>query len=222
MAMKIEYVCRGRCASAALVSGLIVSGLIVSGLMALSTPARRPVTRTGVGAGRAGYLKAVTDFLAIYLRDHHAAAQAGVSLAARAAGNVELPASLAGELATVAAEIEEDLRALEAVMEGLEIDTSRTKDALASVGERLARLKANGRVIDRSPLSDVLELEALRSGIVAKESLWRSLALADRKLPARIDLERLIERAQHQRDIVERCRVEAAQVAFGSPVDAPA
>jgi hypothetical protein len=104
----------------------------------------------------------------------------------------------------------------------LEIEASTARDALAATGERIARLKANGRVTERSPLSDVVELEALCSGILAKEALWRSLSLCNRVLPEALDLESLIARAQHQRQIVERCRVQGATVAFGSPVDAPA
>lgn len=154
--------------------------------------------------------------LAIYLRDHHAAGRAGVALARRAADGVGLEAPLRQELGVVAEAIAEDLVSLEEIMAQLGVDASRAKDTLASLGERMGRLKSNGRLRQRSPLSDVIELEALVAGIAAKEALWWSLSLSAALAEADDgpDLERLIERARHQTGVVERCRREAARVAF--------
>jgi hypothetical protein len=150
------------------------------------------------------------SFLAIYLRDHHAAGVAGTRLARRAA-QAETTTS---DLRWVALEIEQDLIALEGIMRSLGVERDRTKDALARIGERLGRLKPNGRLRERSPLSDVLELETLVVGITGKQALWLSLRACS-SVPAE-DLERLAERAESQRRVVEEARLHAARRAFGS------
>ena len=164
------------------------------------------------------------DLLAVYLRDHHAAGRAGVALARRAAEDVDASVSPGGELAGIAHEVAEDLVTLELIMDAVDVTPSSAKDALAAVGERVGRLKGNGRVFERSPLSDVVELETLVAGIRAKEALWQSLMLATAGEPRldAVDLGRLIERARRQGDVVETCRQEAARIAFGAPVNTPA
>jgi hypothetical protein len=164
------------------------------------------------------------DLLAVYLRDHHASGRAGVALARRAAEDVDASVAPGGELAVIAHEVAEDLVTLEMIMEAVGITPSSAKDALAAVGERVGRLKGNGRVFERSPLSDVVELETLVAGIRAKEALWQSLSLATGSEPGLdiVDLERLIERARRQGEVVELCRQEAARIAFGVAVNATA
>ena len=148
------------------------------------------------------------SFLAIYLRDHHAAGIAGTRLARRIAD------AHAGtkELVGVASEIEQDLVALERTMRSLGVEPDAVKDALARIGERLGRLKPNGRLRERSPLSDVLELETLLVGITGKRALWLSLRAISGG--PKDDLDRLIERAERQRKIVEEARLLAARRAF--------
>jgi hypothetical protein len=157
----------------------------------------------------------MSELLAIYLRDHHAGACAGVRLAHRAADGVEVAGN---ELKLVAHEIDEDLDSLEQIMTALGVAPSNAKDTLATVAERIGRLKLNGRVLGRSPLSSVVELEALAAGIRGKEALWRTLLLVKASHPPleQFDLDRLIERAQSQRETVEACSLEAARRAFGA------
>ena len=101
-------------------------------------------------------------------------------------------------------------------MAALDVPPSAAKGTVAVVNERLGRLKPNGRILRRSPLSSVIELEALEAGIIAKEALWRSLLLArgTNEQLGRIKLQRLIRRARRQRETVEACRLEAARAAF--------
>lgn len=157
--------------------------------------------------------RSASSFLTIYLRDHHAAGCAGVGVAHRAAARPS-HGSLTEALAGVASEIEADLRSLEALMARIGVEPSRTKDVLARLAERLSRLKLNGRVLRHSPLSDVEELETLVVGITGKEALWLSLRTVA-SIPEE-ELERLIERAQKQKEIVESCRRSAARRAFAS------
>jgi hypothetical protein len=114
----------------------------------------------------------------------------------------------------VASEIEADLRSLEALMASMDVEPSRAKDVVARLAERVGRLKLNGRVLRRSPLSDVVELETLVVGITGKEALWESLR-AVAVIPED-ELRTLVERAGEQRGIVEDCRRAAARHAFAT------
>jgi hypothetical protein len=155
-----------------------------------------------------------SNYLTIYLTDHHAAGSAGARLAERAAQNVSPSVEGQAELPRIAGEIAADLGTLEEIMLGAGIEPSRLKVAAAITLERLGRLKPNGHLRRRSPLSDVLELEALMVGIRAKAALWQSLANA---LPeSGVDFDALQERAAGQFDVVSRCRDSAAQRAFSA------
>jgi hypothetical protein len=152
------------------------------------------------------------DLLAIYLRDHHAGAVAGASLARRLARSASPDIAGADDLARIAREIEEDLRTLEDVMEAEGIEPSRAKDALLAAAERGGRLKLNGRLASRSPLSDVLEAEGVIAGITGKERMWIALDAAGTR--ADVDLGRLVSRARSQRAAVARFHEAASQRAL--------
>ena len=147
---------------------------------------------------------------AIYLRDHHAAGVAGTRLARR----IARAPSATGDLRQVALEVEQDLVELEAIMRRHGVQADPAKDALARIGERLGRLKPNGRLRERSPLSDLLELETLLVGITGKRALWLSLG-ASSSAPSE-DVDRLVARADSQRTIVEDARLQAVRRAFSS------
>jgi hypothetical protein len=153
----------------------------------------------------------VRTLLAIYLRDHHAAGVAGARLARRTASAGELDSGN-DELRRVASEIREDLIALEGIMRRLGVEPDRVKDTLSRVAERLSRMKPNGQLLRRSPLSDLLELETLVVGITGKQALWVSL----REIPSisTEELDQLLERAEGQRRIVENARLRAAKRSF--------
>jgi hypothetical protein len=80
------------------------------------------------------------------------------------------------------------------------------------IGEKAARLKPNGYVSGRSPLSSLVELEMLRLGVEGKAAGWRTLrSLAGRD--SRLDsarLDELIARARGQAEALEELRVRAA------------
>jgi hypothetical protein len=155
------------------------------------------------------------DRLSIYLNDHLAGATVGVNLARRTAGS-NADTSYGAVLQALAEEIEEDRRALLAVMEQLEVGEDHLKIALAWGAEKFGRLKLNGELLGYSPLSRLEELEALSLGVEGKLALWRTLRHThgdDRKL-AGIDLDELIGRAQSQRRRLERQRLQAAAEAL--------
>jgi hypothetical protein len=155
--------------------------------------------------------------LRIYLRDHHAAALGGTELARRTlANNKRTPFKPA--LEKLAADIEEDRLTLERIMERLGVSPDPVKEAAVWVLEKVSRLKPNGRVLQYSPLSRVLETETLRSGIDAKKAMWnalRHIAEVDARLDA-TELGKLERRADDQRRRVEAIRLEAARLAFTS------
>jgi hypothetical protein len=136
------------------------------------------------------------ELLKIYLEDHLAGATAGAARAHRLAEAEE--ASTDGPtLAKLANEVDADREALLTLMEAAGVEPSKVKAGLAAVGEKLGALKPNGRAIERSPLSTVVELEALQMAVRGKRSLWESLTTA---MPVRtaIDIDALIGRADDQ------------------------
>ncbi|HEX4670250.1 MAG TPA: hypothetical protein VH275_09805 [Solirubrobacterales bacterium] len=100
-------------------------------------------------------------------------------------------------------------------MERLAIRRGRVKPAAAWVGEKLGRLKLNGQLRGYSPLSRLLELEALQIGISGKMRLWRALEQTVGKTRTDFDFAQLAERAGRQRSRVEELHLDAAGRAFG-------
>ena len=70
---------------------------------------------------------------------------------------------------------ESEAKTLEGIIERLDTTANRAKQVLA-VAEALARLKLNGSFRSYSPLSRLVELEALLAGIEAKRSMWLTFA----------------------------------------------
>lgn len=152
-----------------------------------------------------------SDQLTIYLQDHHAGARFGLELARRAAGENE-GTEYGDFLTALAADIDSDRRALEAIMDDLGVGTDRLKDVAAWASEKLGRLKLNGHLFDYAPLSRVLELEGLMGGVRAKLALWHAL----RELAPfedRLDAERLDELAFRAEQQLEGLREQHSRAA---------
>ncbi len=90
-------------------------------------------------------------------------------------------------------------------------------------GEKIGRLKLNGRLLGHSPLSRLEELELLSLGVGRKLLLWRSLHHAVQAGGGVFDtdLETLIKRARSRRRLLERLRLRAAAQALAPPVAGP-
>ena len=148
--------------------------------------------------------------LGIYLNDHLAGATGGVALAHRIAGSHDPAQRMT--LQRLAADIAHDRRALLDLMAVLEVPVRHYKISAAWAAEKAARLKLNGRLLARSPLSSLEELELLRLGVEGKAAGWRTLrTLADRD--TRLDsarLDELISAARRQADLLEDFRASAA------------
>ena len=166
----------------------------------------------GTGTRRSG-----PELIGIYLNDHLAGATGGAELAHRLAasqGNAEAGRTLR----RLAVEIAEDRAALLDIMAVLSVPVRSYKVYAAWLGEKAARLKLNGYLLTRSPLSTLEELEMMRLGVEGKAAGWRTLrvlAETDQRLdPGRLD--ELISRARRQADVLEELRVRAADQLIGT------
>jgi hypothetical protein len=154
--------------------------------------------------------------LAIYLNDHFAAATLGVELARRLRSSNRGDAEMGEPLAKICAEIEADRDTLIQLMARLSVDRNPVKPALARVAERLGRLKLNGQLRGYSPLSRVIELEGLATGIGAKLQLWNALEQSFGETLDGFDFHALAGRADRQGQQVEDLHLAAAQRALPS------
>ena len=106
----------------------------------------------------------------------------------------------------------QDRATLLQIMVALGIPVRRYKVYAAWIGEKAGRLKFNGHLTSRSPLSSLEELEMLRLGVEGKAAGWRRLRVLAGQDP-RLDpgqLDELIARAQRQSGLLEELRVQAA------------
>ena len=154
--------------------------------------------------------------LAIYLNDHLAGAALGVELARRLRSSNQGDSEFGPPLAEICAEIEADRETLIRLMERLQVERGQLKPALARLGERLGRLKPNGRLRGYSPLSRVLELEVLSSGIGGKVQLWNGLEERFGESLDGFDFHALAERADRQGQIVEDLHLAAVRRALSA------
>jgi hypothetical protein len=98
-------------------------------------------------------------------------------------------------------------------MRQVAVPPSTMKVGIVRVAERVGRLKLNGRIFERSPLSRIIELETLVVGVRGKEALWTALQRAGISLED-VDLDGLVESARAQGAELEALRLNAAGVAF--------
>jgi hypothetical protein len=156
----------------------------------------------------------VNRYLAIYLNDHLAGATLGLELIRRASR--EHPGELGEFLHELRNEIEQDYRALLDLMGTLGVKRSRVKPAVAWAAEKVGRLKLNGHLTVRSPLTPLVELEGTAIGVAGKLRLWQALreVVDDESLRARLD--ELAARAERQLADLEPHRLDAARLAARS------
>jgi putative membrane protein len=149
--------------------------------------------------------------LVIYLNDHLAGATAGVELARRMTR--EHHGSAYGEiLESLRKEISQDRQDLVRLLADLDVPVRRYKTYGAWLGEKAARMKPNGRLLRRSGLALLIEIEALRLGAQGKASLWRGLLAASAQ-DSRLDadrLEELLRRAVRQIKTLDSLHARAA------------
>jgi hypothetical protein len=145
--------------------------------------------------------------MAVYLNDHLAGSTVVIELVRRAAREHQ-DTELGSFLSRLAVEIAEDRQTLRRLMAAARARPQVAKVAVAWMAEKGGRLKLNRRLLRRSPLSPLVELEAAEVGIYGKLLLWQ--VLRDQRPPgsAAVDLDELIARAQRQLREVERRRID--------------
>jgi hypothetical protein len=154
--------------------------------------------------------------LGIYLNDHLAGATAGTELIHRMT-KAETDWAGGETLQQLAAEVRTDRQTFLEIMAALNVPVRHYKTLAAWVVEKAARLKPNGHLLTRSPLSRVEELETMRLGVEGKAAGWRTLRTRAEHDP-RLDknqLDDLMARADRQIEQLEELRVTAAAEAFG-------
>ncbi len=154
--------------------------------------------------------------LDIYLNDHLAGATGAAELARRVAA-ARRGEEAGGVLLRFAADVSADRAALLGMMAALDVPVRAYKVYAAWIGEKAGRLKLNGRLLSRSPLSSLEELEIMRLGVEGKAAGWRTLQLVADTDPRldRVRLTELIGRAESQLELLEGLRVRAAQALIG-------
>jgi hypothetical protein len=151
------------------------------------------------------------ELLSIYLNDHLAGAAAGSQRMARLA-DAEKDAPDGGALAGVAREIEEDRLTLQRVVAEAAVEKNAVKEGLGWLAEKVGLLKLNGRWWRRSPLTSLLELEAMRMGVTGKLALWTSLE--NTSLAGSFDFGALVARARRQLEVLEEAHRQRAHASL--------
>jgi hypothetical protein len=159
-----------------------------------------------------------SKYLPIYLNDHLGGSTVGVELVQRIA-NEHRGTELGTFADGLAPEIKADRDALLEIMDLLGASKDQAKVAMGWIMEKFGRLKPNGELRERSPLTPLIELEGLSLGIEGKRSLWIALSESE-SVATRIGrprLEELIARAEDQRTRVEEQRRAAARTTLTAP-----
>lgn len=134
--------------------------------------------------------------LGIYLRNHEAAAQGGADLFRRAA-RAQRSRPYAAELRALRDEVEQDVGTLRGLMERAGVRPDPLLGSAMRVAERVGRLKPNGTLLRRAPLSDLIEAEGMLDAVFAKSAGWRALR-ADGTVGTEAELTALVARADDQ------------------------
>jgi hypothetical protein len=157
------------------------------------------------------------DLLGVYLNDHLAGATVGVGLVRRMAASAKPGSETAAVVKPLVSEITADRSALVTMMTAAGVKVRGYKVLAAWAGEKAGRLKLNGHLLSRSPLSALEETEMLRLGVEGKAAGWRTLQVVAQRDP-RLDagqLDELLARATRQSDTLESLRVSIAEQVLG-------
>ncbi|ONH33385.1 hypothetical protein [Pseudofrankia asymbiotica] len=153
--------------------------------------------------------------LASYLNHQLADAAAALRLARRMAG-IHRDSAFGVALMGISTELAQDQASVRAVMDRLDLPTSRYRAAVGLLVDTAARLTPTSQLQARSPLRPALELAALRLAVERKWTVWTTLrALVDqdsRLDPGRLDA--LAYRARRQADSLDELRHDAARAAL--------
>jgi hypothetical protein len=152
--------------------------------------------------------------LGLYLSDHLSGSTAGVSRIQRMA-EVYAGTPVSADLARVSAELQRERDLLEGLIHDLGVRQRPHRQAAAWLAEHAGRLKLNGRIVRRSPMTMVLEAELMRAAILGKIGGWQTLEELAPDLgldPA--TFQKLSDEARGQIDALSRVHDHARRNAF--------
>lgn len=161
------------------------------------------------------------ELLAIYCNDHLAAATGGIELVSRMIGR-HRGGTYEGRLEGLLDELREERTALRTTIDSLGLPVRQYKLIASWVAEKLSRGKLNGRLMSRSPLSDLVEFEFIATAVLAKRAGFetlRALGESEHRIDAAL-FERLIDQADRQHRWLAEARREVAEQVFGGESEA--
>ena len=156
------------------------------------------------------------DLLGVYTNDHLASATGGIELVSRMLGRWR-GTPYESRLEELLDELREERSSLEGQMRALGLPVRQYKQAAVWFGEKVSRVKFNGHLLTRSPLSDLVEFEFIATAVLAKRAGFETLRAAAEVEP-RLDealFERLIAQADKQHHWLADVRREVAAGVFG-------
>jgi hypothetical protein len=156
------------------------------------------------------------ELLGIYVNDHLAAATGGIELVGRMI-RVHAGSRWEAPLRQLLGELRDEKSSLLAVSAALGIPVRQYKQLGVWVAEKVTRAKLNGRLLSRSPLSDLVEFEFLASAVRGKRSGFETLRIVA-EVDDRIDeaeFDRLIDQAHRQYEWLTDARRDVAAATFG-------
>jgi hypothetical protein len=152
--------------------------------------------------------------LAIYLRNHEAASRAGRDLFRRTAAS-QRDRPYADQLAELSAEVEQDCETLQEMLRSARVSPDLVTGLVLRLGERVGRLKPNGRLLRRAPLSDLIEVEGLLDAVRAKAAGWQALSrVPTPSWSGTVDTQALYERALDQAERLNEIHRSVASRVF--------
>jgi hypothetical protein len=156
------------------------------------------------------------ELLAVYCNDHIASAAGGIELVTRMIG-AHRGSRHEPALRQLLDELRQEKSDLTAATRALGLPVRSYKQAAVWVAEKASRLKLNGHLLSRSPLSSLVEFEFLASAVRGKRSGFETMRIAAEADP-RIDkvlFDGLIEQANRQYHWLTDVRREVAAELFG-------
>lgn len=158
--------------------------------------------------------------IAAYLQTHLAGSRAGVDLFGRSA-KAQFDPAIGQALREIQREVIAEREQLQQIMDLFDVSENLVRSAAARLTERVSRLKPNGSLLHRTPLTDLVELEALRIAVSGKQAGWEALLAIEDLVPEldRTQLEQLAEQGRSQLDRLADLHTTAARAALPPQAD---
>lgn len=154
-----------------------------------------------MGRAEIGYVSGMRA-IAHHVHLHLAGSAAGIDLFDRSARAQRDPET-ADAVRQIHAQLVDERRALRAMADRLDVGESPVLTLGARLAERLGRLKPNGRLLERTAVTDLIELEAMCDAVAGKVTGWRALLAVCDHVDGleRVELELLLDQGltQHRR-----------------------